>query len=439
MRDAEKFSILKMVSKPSKKAVLIVVGIILGLILISKSTYMVNGGQYAIEQTPSGKLLAHLNPGLKFKSPFFSKVFIYNENTTIAYEKKPTRATSSNPPFSITFADTYSGKVTGSFRIVLPKDPEKFIELHKAFKNYDNFVDNGIEKFTNELLAYTANQFTGENFMQGGQNEYKIRLIDQANNGLYITKREAIHVKRRVGKVSLKKDNSGEIGTGDQIVYKTVVLTDDLGKKLREPNPMAKYGIKVSQVTIDGFIPGKQLSKFATNKKTRVQERAKLIENQENERQKAITAKLTGDRERIEAKQKMLKEKDAAVIEADKKVAMESKQAELEVVRKKKELQIAKANSGIQEANYNASKFQAKAKLELGLAMAKVKKANYNAINIKIFTMEVNRDIQLAKYKALPNVKLEMPKYLQIGNGSKNTPISDLANITVIDKLGTLK
>jgi len=275
--------------------------------------------------------------------------------------------------------------------------------------------------------------------MQGGQNEYKSRLQDQAQNGLYVTKRMTVKVSKQIANVGLKNDDPTKSSSGDAVIYKNVIQRDKNGKPLRNANPMSVYGVTVSQVTIDGFDPEKQLYTFMSNKKARVQERATLIENQENERQSAITAKLKGDRERVQAKQKMLKEKDSAVIQAQKKVELEQKEADLQIVKKKKELAISTANEGIQKANEKAAKYEAQAILHKGLAEAQVKKAKYNAIDKVIFKAEVERDISKYKYTALPKVKVEMPKTVIMSGDSESGSLQDLTNLTVVDKIGNMK
>ena len=278
--------------------------------------------------------------------------------------------------------------------------------------------------------------------MQGGQNEYKSRLYDQAQNGLYVTNRMAVKVNKQVGSIGLNDDDPSKTKDGEAVVYKNVVQRDKNGQPLRNTNPMDVYGVTVSQVTIDGFNPEKQLYTFMSNKKARVQERATLIENQENERQKAITEKLKGDRERITERQKMLKDKDSAVIQAQKLVELEQKEAEKQIVVKKKELEIATANEGIQKANEIAAKYEAQAILHKGLAEAKVKMAKYKAIDKTIFSAEVERDIAIAKYQALPKVKLTMPSTVMIGASNSSggdSSLNELTNLTIIDKIGNMK
>ena len=138
----------------------------------------------------------------------------------------------------------------------------------------------------------------------------------------------------------------------------------------------------------------------------------------------------------------MLKEKDAAVIQADKQVSLESKAAELQVVRKQKELDIAKANLGIQTANAKAAIQQAKAIKATGLAKALVKKAMYAAVDPEILAMEVQRANVAALTAGLKDFKVQMPTYSVVngegGNANTNS-LDTIMNVIGIKNLQDLK
>lgn len=445
----------QLISKVKKYATTISV-VVAGIIILNASLFTINAGQNAIERTPGGKLIAHMKPGIKFKIPFLSEVEFYDEVTTITYDlEQAGRGSSKNKPYTITFADTYSGEVKGSLRVELPKDPEKIIELHKAFKNYDNFVENGAEKFTNELLAYTANQFTGESFMQGGQNEYKNRLEDQARNGLYLTKRTQVTINSQAGIVDKDNENPSKTSDSEVVIYQNIIQRGDNGVPLRQKNSMEQYGVIVTQVTIDGFIPQVDLEAFMSNKKEMVRKRARLVEDQENERQQAITAKLKGDRERVEAKQIMLKEKDQAEItlskevevaklQADKEKVERQKLADLAIIDKKKELQIATASEDIQKANEVAAKYEAQAILYKGKAEAEVLAEKYKAKDPYLYALEKQVEITQNLKEAFSNIKVEMPTNMIInGQSGDDKPATTSTDIIMqllqLEKLTDIK
>jgi len=404
------------------------------------SFYVVEGTEYAVERPPSGELQGVIEPGIHFKWPFVSTVTYYDQFQTISYvdEKGKSMGTLKR----ITFADTYMGWIGGTIRYRLSANPELLVKMHKAYLNEDNLLRSGLNPISKQLLTYTANQITGESFMQGGQNEYQARVEDQGNNGLYVTKRVKQLVKKNASNIGLNNQNPKERTQRDSFIYLNKRQTNDKGVFLRQDLPIKQYGIKIVQVTIDDFRPETALEAFITRKKTQIAKRQGLIEDQENERQSAITAELKGTRERVQARQEMLKEKDAEVIRAQKKVELEQKESDLQVVRKNKELEIATANLGIQKANAASAFQQAKAIEFKGLAEAKVKKAMYSAVRKDILQLETDKAIAQYKYKALPNIKVVMPTTVMtggnggnVGNGNNLGSLQELTNLHIIDKL----
>ena len=416
-----------------KKALLITVGGFALFITIMSSFYIVGGSEYAVERGPGGDLTGIIEPGIHLKVPFVSTVHHYDQFQTISYIDEPGDGIGTLK--RIAFADTYMGYIGGTVRYQLSANPELLVEMHKAYLNEDNLLLAGLNPVTKQLLTYTANQITGENYMQGGQNEYQIRVEDQGNNGLYVTKREKILVKKNSSNVGLNNQNPTERAQRDSFIYITKRQKDDQGNFLRQELPTTQYGIRIVQVTIDDFKPERKLLDFINRKKDQIAKRQGLIEDQENERQSAITAELKGTRERVEARQQMLKEKDAAVIGAQKKVELEQKEAELQIVRKKKELEIAEANLGIQTANAKSTYQQAKAIEFKGLAEAKVKKAMYGAVRKDILQLETDKAIAQYKYAALPKIKITMPTTVMNSGNSEGGSLQELTNLHIIDKI----
>lgn len=401
------------------------------------SFYIVGGTEYAVERPPSGEMQGVIEPGIHFKVPFFSSVHFYDQFQTISYQDDNDGDMNTHGTLKrINFADTYGGYVGGTIRYQLSSNPSLLVDMHKAYMNENNLISSGLKPISKQLLTYTANQITGENFMQGGANEYQIRIEDQGNNGLYVTKREKVLVKKNASSIGLDNQNPRERDQRDSYIYVNKIQTDANGTAIRQILPTTQYGIKITQVTIDDFKPEKKLKDFVNRKKDQIAKRQTLIEEQENERQGAITAELRGNRERVEAKQQMLKEKDAEVIRAQKKVELEQKDADLQVVRKQKELDIAKANEGIQKANAVAAEYQANAILYKGKAEAEVKRLKYKAVLKDILQLETDKAIAQYKYTALPNVKVTMPTTVMVSGEGEGGSLQELTNLHIIDKIG---
>ena len=423
----------KLLSMGKKALITTAAGFALFVVVMS-SFYIVSGTQYAVERTPSGEMQGVVDPGVHFKVPFLSSVHFYDQFQTVSYVDEEKGDADHGTMKKIIFADTYAGYIGGTIRYQLPANPKLLVKMHKAFLNENNLILAGLKPVSKQLLTYTANQITGENYMQGGQNQYQIRIEDQGNTGLYITKRVKVMVKKNDSTVGLKNQNPNKRAQRDSYIYINQIQRDAKGKPMRQALPTTQYGIKIVQVTIDDFQPEKKLMDFVNRKKDRIAIRQKLIEEQENERQSAVTAELKGNRERVEARQQMLKEKDAAVIQADKKVALESKEAELQVVRKKKDLDVQIMEKKIQKAKSEAVLFQAQAIESKGLAEAKVKKAMYSAVRMDILKLETDKAIAQFKYAALPKVKITLPTTVMTGGGAGGS-LQELTNLHIIDKI----
>merc|ERR1719487_906787 len=82
------------------------------------------------------------------------------------------------------------------------------------------------------VTIITATQYTGEEFFQGGLNQYKTQLADQLQNGIYLTERKQVEVEQTdLAPVGADQDNEGgrapKLVKAKQLVWKTVPLYDE--------------------------------------------------------------------------------------------------------------------------------------------------------------------------------------------------------------------
>ena len=414
-----------------------------------------SGEAVRIQNNITGGYTWKLDEGIALKAPFFSKVVVYSQEGTVAVTDNTELCESASicaTPRQVGFADTYGITVEASFRYSLSKNPEVLEEMHDKVKNANNLFGNTLLPFSQDLINYTASQFKAEAFLQGGQNQFKSRLVDQATNGMLVTKRVKELVIAEQANRSSDRENTK---VGQQFRYEVKILEDaKTGKPLRNPTAIAAYGISVvpAGINLVDYDPEQRLKAFMVDKQDRVRARAKIVEDQENERQLAITAQLQGERERIQKQNVLLQQKDAAKIAGEKAVLQAKLQAERETVEREKvaalaiidkerELQIAKSNEGIQSANYNASKFEAQAIKEKGFAEAAVAKAKLQAkqSNKEIYLAELSLEEAKAIAAVLPQVKIDTPDIVMSGNGQGNG-VSDLLSTKLVqDVVKTVK
>lgn len=426
---------------------------VLGLsafILLMNSFTTVGSGEFVrIQNNLTGGNTWVLNEGIQLKAPFFSTVTRYAQENTMAITDNPELCDTASlcaSPRQVGFADTYGVTIEASFRYSLPRDSERLEALHDKVKTAENLFGTTLMPFSQDLVNYSASQFRAEDFMQGGQNEFKTRMLDQATNGMLVTKREKILIETE----QADRDSSREGGSanvGEQFRYQVTVLEDSNGIPRRTKTALDAYGITVvpAGINLVDYSPETRLKDFMTDKQDRVRARAKIVEDQENERQMAITAQLTGDRERIQKQNILLQEKDAARIageqsvvtaqlQAKKEVVEQTKIADLAVIDKTRELQVSQANEGIQRANAVAAKYEASAIKEKGFAEAEVDRAKYNAIDKQVLALEVDKAKALAMYNS--NMVVNMPTVVSGGQSGSSDSLEMMTTLKVMEQLG---
>merc|ERR550514_863368 len=202
----------------------------------------------------------------------------------------------------------------------------------------------------------------------------------------------------------------------------TVPVLDESGHLQRGENPLAQYGIEVTQVLIGDPRPEENLDRLLLDKKRLVAERIKTVQEQETSKAQARTEQLKKEIQRTKEVQDAQRQKELVVISSQREVEVAKQVAEREtieqrklqdlaVIRKEKELAIARAELDIQKANAMASQHQAQAITAKGKA---------KAANKEIFLAETQRDIAQTMYSNLKDFKVEMPHNVIVGAGSGN-------------------
>lgn len=422
------------------------------LFAIKKSYFLTDAGvTYVHQNTLTGKIDVYVEPGMHYRMPFFSTVTEYKQVITESFgsdEKKDKR-----PPTLVRFADTYTGAIPSAFRFKLPADPEKVIKIHKEFRNQLNLEEALLDKNAQNVTIITATQYTGEEFFQGGLNQFKSQLADQLANGVYETVRKQVEVEQMdLAPVGLDSNETGKVELRTQLVWKTVPVYDEkTGQLRRAENPLAQYGIEVTQVTIGDPKPEQQLETLLMEKKRLVAERIKAVQEQETAKAQAKTEQLKKEIERTKEVQDAQRQKELAVINQVKEVEVakqiaarqiveERKHQEIAQIEREKQLEIARANLEINQANAKAAKAEAEAILEKGTAEAAVLEKKYSALqkNKEIYLAEMQRDVARDLYANMKNFKVSMPENYIQGDGSGRMT-SNLDVITGLAALGVMK
>jgi hypothetical protein len=411
------------ISNNMKKLLVLLFVVLLALWMISATYFQTEAGYtYHYQNTLFGNVEIYTEPGVYFRTPWFSRLTSYKQVMTVMFGNDDNaHVTHIQRPITVRFADTYTGEISATFRYKLPRDPQKIINLHQDFRSFENLVEALLTKTSRDVVVNTATQYTGEEFFQGGLNQFKAALIDQLRNGIYKTERKQVEIEQMaLAPVGLGQEDSTQLRKAKTLVWKTVPVRDGDGQVIRLENPLDTYGIEVTQLTLGTPKPESQLEKLLSDKKRLVADRIKAVQEQETTKEQAKTAQLRAEIERTKAKQEALKQKELAVIAKQREVEEAQKQAEKEIIEynkvkelaaieKAKELEMAQAEREIQKANFEASQYEAKAIREKGLAQAEVLKAKYQAFIPEIYFAEIQRDIAQILYPNLKGIEVTMP------------------------------
>lgn len=406
---------------------------------------------YYVQNKLTGSTSVYSEPGIHAQLPFFTNIYEYKRVATIDMSGEyASEFTRDLDPIGVTFADTYGGTIPVTFRYRLPVDEVNFRKLHQEFRSYDNLVDSLLVNNSRNIAVVTATQYTGEEFIQGGVNAYKAQMEDQLRNGLYVTKREQVEVRdSNYAPVSSANADVHKVEESTRLVVKNVIQLDPKsGQPMRLENPLAQYGIQVSQVTIGKPEPDNALNTLLVEKRHLVGQKISAQQQIETNMVQAEAAKQEREIEKQRAIQDAQKQKELAIIaeqqqtdverqRAQKETVQREKEKSLAVIEKQKELEIAQANRGIQEAAAEAAKFEAEAIRAKGLAEAEVEKAKLQAKQDAqdIYMAEIQRDIAKVMYPALRDVSIDMPDFYMGATSSGQAPTS----LEVFTTLGALK
>ncbi len=420
---------------------------------INSSVLMTDAGySYVHQNNMTGELDVFTEPGIHFRMPFLSKITQYDQVITVSFGNNMGEDFYQRlDPVQVRFADTYIGQIPVTFRFKLSNDPEAVKKMHREFRNNSNLIDALLVKNARNVTVITATQYTGEEFFQGGLNQFKSKLGDQLREGIYSTERRQVEIEQiDLAPVGIQQSNGNKLEKTKQLVWKTVPITDKSGHTIRQENPLQQYGIQVTQVTIGDPQPEKQLDQLLADKKRLVADRIRAIQEQETSKAQAETEQLRKEIQRTREVQDAQRQKELAIISQQKDVAVARHIAEREIVEvektkhlaeveKEKELAMAEANLAIQKANALSAEFEAKAIIAKGRAEATILKEKYAALgaNREVYLAELNRDVANVLYNNLQNFKVEMPQNY-VGGSSDGALKSNLDVITAFGALGVM-
>jgi hypothetical protein len=328
-----------MTSVIKKSLVYIIIPLLIFMMLKSAFFLTESGYIYLYENTLTGQIHVYDEPGFHGKIPFFSRVTRYAQVWTVDFGTKfAGTQIRQKPAITLRFADTYTAKIPATFRYKLPRNRDKIKMIHREFRDFYNLIDSQLIPISRDVIVNTATQYTGEEFFQGGLNQFKRELEDQLRNGLYQTE---------LKKVEVEIDLLAQTQTS--YVWKTVPILGPDSKRIHQRNPLDDYGIEVIQVTLGVPVPEQALENLLAEKKR--------LEVDEIEKMREFLLVLEDQKIQLAKKDKesALLQKQLDIVQEEIKIQQAKKEGELAIAvaiakaKKDEELAIALATTKAQK------------------------------------------------------------------------------------------
>ncbi|HHB92718.1 MAG TPA: hypothetical protein ENK59_05850 [Thioploca sp.] len=431
-------NIFQMIEDLIKKSWLLVVLILFTLIAIKSMIFVTETGYIDLYENPiTHDVETYDRPAIHWKIPLssvtrYKQVWIVDFGTGFGGQQ----LRQEKSPIQLRFADSYTANIPATFRYKLPNNRDLLETIHKDFTTHEKLVDALLIPISRDVMVTTATQYTGEEFFQGGLNQFRMALEDQLQNGIYKTKREEVEVNTR-DMVMIGQNGFSNQKTTSLKVWKTVPITNAKGEIERlEKKSLVTYGIEVIQVTLGVPEPEPELEQLLADKK-----KFDRISNK-----KADELAMVFDNEKIMlANIEKEKQTQLATIRKNKTIDLAniSKEQEIKLARKSEELALIKESQKIQLAQKAKELVVMQKQLELVLADQKIQKTTKEtelAISVTIAKAkeEEKLAIDLATIKARKDEELVVAKAeqkIQLANKAKELAIvQEIRNIELAEK-----
>jgi hypothetical protein len=284
-----------------------------------------DAGHRTVVQYPTGTLYVKFTPGIY--PQWFGTTEVYNDVITFDYDKTASAVDSSidQVGISVRYQDGGTGTVYGKARFSLPSDEETMLHLHKAFRSNRGVSQKLIKSVTEEGMNLTAGLMSSEEAYAEKRSIYTQWASQQISRGKFQTKLE-------------------KITTVDESTAKTVtknvpvISYGEDGLPVHLNSDLADYGITVNgfQIT-DWDFEHKTLEQIAS-KREATMAIITAIANAERAKQDAITSEEQGKANVMTAKYEKEVVKERAIVDAlrEKQVAVISAERSVEVARQAK-------------------------------------------------------------------------------------------------------
>jgi regulator of protease activity HflC (stomatin/prohibitin superfamily) len=287
-------------------------------------------GYYQIKQAAmTGTMTAKMTPGMYLQ--MFGDITQWPKGETFFFTSQSDKSEGADSlPIKVTFIDGSDTNISGTMRVMLPTTEAEAIALTTdySYASYRDLEQKLILPIVRKSMIITANMMTARESYAELRTEFISMVIDQIENGAYVTET----YEKLITDLS---DPSG----AKKIKVKAKRAKTVNGKIVREKNPIEGLGIRFLQFDVKNFDYPDKVDKQISEQQGNLMAIATAKAEAEKAKQDRITAEEKGKAAVTLAQYEKEQEKIRAVVDAEKlKAVAELKaQQQLEVAKLEKE------------------------------------------------------------------------------------------------------
>ncbi|MFC1622369.1 hypothetical protein ACFL1Y_00015 [Patescibacteria group bacterium] len=167
---------------------------------------------------------------------WLDRVHVYEKSMTFWFSADKTEGSPTDESVLVRYNDGGTANISGSVRVTIGPDEDKFKQLHIEYRNPNNFRDRAIRQLVSEALTLTATLMSAEESYTSRKAQFTQWALDQLNNGVYMTDTAIDTVTAEDGSM--------------KIVQRSTPRLDENDEFMRKPYSLASVDVTFSQFVI---------------------------------------------------------------------------------------------------------------------------------------------------------------------------------------------
>lgn len=311
------------------------------------------------------------------------------------------------PNLPIVFLGNVDAKAEFSTQFRLPSG-EAFLKIAQEYRTPDNFLQRALLPAVKETLQATASLMSADDYYAGNRSHFGAEFENQLRNGLYLTSRKEVRIKRDAlpAQTAILQAGTDQGSFGDNTATRFIIekKLDKHGQELRKQQQFRLYGVEVVDARVTHIDPNPQYQQRMVRVQQALAELAVARQNRlkEEEEKELVSARGAKD---VEAKrQESLRQQIERTTEAETEKQLTLINAEREKRRAEIDKQTAELLRDKARVNAEATKITADAEAYAREASLKADGALQNKLDALV---QINKAWADAAAKApVPNVMM---------------------------------